>query len=68
MLAGIQAAHTWRNEEDIPNVLLPNINKAGTVNPINGPATYHDQGCLKNANIVLNYLYRKNVLIKVDAV
>jgi len=41
---GKQMAHKWRNEEEIPNVLLPNSNKAGTVKPISGPAIYHGQG------------------------
>jgi hypothetical protein len=44
ILAGKQAAHIWRNEDEIPNVLLPSINRTGTVRPISGPATYHGQG------------------------
>jgi hypothetical protein len=40
-------------EEDIPNDLLPNINKAGTVKPIKGPAMYQGQGCFKNSNIII---------------
>ena len=47
ILAGKQAAHTCRNEEEIPNDLLPVINSIGTINPINGPATYQGQDDLK---------------------
>jgi hypothetical protein len=43
-LAGKQAAQMWRNDEDIPNDLLPMSNKVGTVSPINGPAIYQAQG------------------------
>ena len=30
----------------MPKRLLPKINKAGTIKPINGPAIYQGQGCL----------------------
>jgi hypothetical protein len=41
---GIQIAQACRSEEEIPKVLFPIINNAGTVNPINGPAMYQGQG------------------------
>ena len=46
MLAGMHAAHMWRNDELMPKFLLPIINNVGTINPIIGPATYHGHGCL----------------------
>src|SRR5690606_6709271 len=51
ILAGKQEAQICRNDELMPNDLLPIIKRTGTVNPINGPATYHGQGCFKNSNI-----------------
>ena len=39
-------AQTCRNEELMPNDLLPKIRSAGTVSPIKGPATYQGHGCL----------------------
>jgi hypothetical protein len=57
--AGTQAAHTCRNEELIPNYLLPMISKVGTFSPINGPATYHGQGCLiQSMNVMFIFLLR----------
>jgi hypothetical protein len=50
----MQAAHTWRREEEMPKDLLPKINKIGTINPMIGPATYHGQGCLIISMIVMN--------------
>jgi hypothetical protein len=47
ILAGKQAAHTCRSEEEIPNDLLPVIKSVGTISPINGPATYQGQGEVK---------------------
>ena len=44
MLAGKHAAQMWRNDDEIPNDLLPMSNNVGTVRPINGPATYHGHG------------------------
>ncbi len=44
MLAGRQAAQICRNEEEMPNDLLPSIKSAGTVSPISGPATYQGMG------------------------
>ena len=50
-------------EEEIPNVLLPNNNKSGTVSPINGPATYQGQGCESHSiNDILYYFYRKIIV------
>jgi hypothetical protein len=46
MLAGKHAAQMCRSDELMPKDLLPMISKVGTVNPINGPATYQGQGCL----------------------
>lgn len=46
MFAGKHAAQAWRRLAEIPKCLLPNISKAGTVSPINGPATYQGHGCL----------------------
>src|SRR5690606_13901022 len=53
MLAGIHEAQTCRNDELMPNDLLPIIKSAGTVKPIKGPATYHAQGCLIISNIFI---------------
>src|SRR5690606_21400410 len=60
MLAGIHEAQMCRNDELMPNDLLPIIKSTGTVKPISGPATYHAQGCLI-ISIILLYLF---VLIK----
>jgi hypothetical protein len=49
ILAGKQAAQICRKEDDIPNALLPSSNKAGTISPISGPATYQGQGCLNHS-------------------
>src|SRR5690606_8849050 len=57
MLAGIHEAQTCRNDELIPNDLLPIIKSAGTVKPINGPATYQVQGCFRNSIIICFYLF-----------
>ena len=56
----MQAAQIWRSEDDMPNVLLPDINKAGTIKPIKGPATYQAQGCFKKS-IMNTYFVVKNV-------
>jgi hypothetical protein len=45
MLAGMHAAHICLKLDEIPNVLLPKISRAGTINPIIIPATYQGQGC-----------------------
>jgi hypothetical protein len=42
----------------MPNDLLPISNKAGTINPINGPATYQGQGFLRKSNIVVFVFYK----------
>ena len=49
IFAGRQAAHTCRSDEEIPKVLLPNINNVGTVKPIRGPAIYQAQGFVPNS-------------------
>ena len=54
MLAGIHEAQMCRSDELMPKDLFPKINKAGTVNPINGPATYQAQGCLINSIILFS--------------
>ena len=59
ILAGIQAAHICRNDEEIPKDLLP-ISNNGTINPINGPAIYQGQGeikIFKNIIIVYNFIF-----------
>ena len=43
----------WRKLDETPNDLLPTNSKAGTVNPINIPATYQGQGCLIISNIII---------------
>lgn len=35
------------NEEEIPNILLPIINKTGIIRPMRGPEIYQGQGCVK---------------------
>jgi hypothetical protein len=45
MFAGKQAAHTCLKLEEMPKVLFPKINKAGTIRPMIMPATYHGHGC-----------------------
>src|SRR5690606_12000859 len=57
MLAGIHEAQMCRNDELMPNDLLPIIKSAGTVKPINGPATYQGQGCFINSIIFSFYLF-----------
>jgi hypothetical protein len=57
ILAGRQAAHIWRNDEEIPKILFPKINRAGTVRPMRGPATYQGHGPDKISIINLNYNY-----------
>ena len=52
ILAGTHAAHICLSVDEIPNGLLPKINKVGTTNPIKGPATYQAHGCLRNCNMV----------------
>jgi hypothetical protein len=64
ILAGKQAAHIWRKEEEMPKALFPIINSTGTVNPISGPATYHGQGFLRSSNIYeLLFLERSRIII-----
>jgi hypothetical protein len=57
MFAGKQAAHTWRRLEEIPKCLLPKISRAGIINPINAPATYHGHGCFKKSD--MNKIFTK---------
>jgi hypothetical protein len=45
MFIGMQAAQIWRNEEETPKRLFPNMSKTGIMRPIKGPATYHGHGC-----------------------
>ena len=52
ILAGRHAAQICLSEELMPKVLLPKINKRGTVKPINGPDTYHGQGFSKASIII----------------
>ena len=49
---GIQEAQMCRSEELTPKDLFPKIKSAGTVRPINGPATYHGHGCKINSSII----------------
>src|SRR5690606_24181984 len=49
--AGKQAAQIWRRLDEMPKCLLPSSNKAGTMSPISGPATYQGQGRI-NASII----------------
>ena len=53
----MQAAHTCRREDEMPNDLLPNNNRAGTVNPISGPAIYQGQGCKMEVIIAQLYIF-----------
>jgi len=46
-LVGMHMAQIWRKDDEIPNALLPNKSKSGTINPINGPVIYQGQGCVK---------------------
>jgi hypothetical protein len=47
----------WRNEEEIPKVLFPKINKIGTVKPIKGPATYQGHGFFNNSIMLSISIY-----------
>ncbi|MGN6531513.1 MAG: hypothetical protein ACTHK0_07150, partial [Ginsengibacter sp.] len=58
---GAHAAQIWRRDEDTPSLLFPIINNKGTVSPINGPATYQGQGCLRNSIMMSIYLYEYKV-------
>src|SRR5690606_31193087 len=51
IFAGMHEAQMCRNDELIPNDLLPRIKSMGTVSPTSGPATYQGHGCFKNSNI-----------------
>ena len=53
MFAGMQDAQICRNDELMPNDLLPNISRVGIINPINGPAKYHGHGFLIISIILL---------------
>ncbi len=57
IFVGKHAAHTCLSDELIPNDLLPIINNTGTVNPINGPAMYHGQGCFIQSKIFIKNLF-----------
>lgn len=57
MLAGTHEAQMWRSDELIPKDLFPIINSAGTVKPINGPATYQGQGCFINSIIFVLLIF-----------
>jgi hypothetical protein len=39
----------------MPKALFPNSNKAGTVSPINGPATYQGHGFERNARMIQDF-------------
>lgn len=57
ILAGTQAAQIWRNDEDIPNGLLPKRSNIGTVRPIKTPAIDQCQGFLIiSINIFSNFM------------
>jgi hypothetical protein len=47
ILAGKQEAQMCFSEEEIPNILLPIINKTGIIRPMRGPEIYQGQGCVK---------------------
>jgi hypothetical protein len=53
ILDGKQAAHICLRLADIPNCLMPNISKAGTISPIIAPATYQGHSCFNNSIIVV---------------
>ncbi len=52
MFDGIHAAQICLRDELIPKDLLPNMSNVGTVRPINGPATYHGQGCFMISSVL----------------
>jgi hypothetical protein len=56
ILDGATAAQICLNEEEMPNDLLPNNNRAGTVSPINGPAIYQGHGCERNSIILVVFI------------
>jgi len=53
-LVGMHMAQMCRNEEEMPNALLPNKSKSGIINPISGPVIYQGQGCI---NMLMFYFY-----------
>ena len=62
ILAGKHAAHKWRSDELTPNDLFPTIKSIGTINPINGPATYQGHGCFIHSSILM-FIYWVLVLL-----
>ena len=56
--AGMQAAHTWRSVDDMPNDLLPINSNDGTISPISGPAIYQGHGCLIGSIYIYKVLTR----------
>jgi hypothetical protein len=46
-------AQICRNDDEMPNFLLPNNSKIGTVKPTAMPATDQCQGCLMSSNMFL---------------
>jgi hypothetical protein len=67
MLAGKIAAQAWRRFADIPKCLLPKRSSAGTVSPINAPATYQGQGCF-NSSIIFQYCFKECVEIPAESI
>jgi len=63
ILAGTHEAQMCRNDELMPNDLLPIIKSVGTVKPINGPATYQAQGCFRNSIICFIIFFNNSVYI-----
>ena len=62
MSAGKQAAQTCLRLDEMPNVLLPSIRSAGTINPIIIPATYHGQGCWICSIILVGFKIKGKIL------
>lgn len=64
ILVGRHAAQICLSDELIPKDLLPNINNAGTVSPMSGPATYQGQGDLMSSKIsIILFFLDKNEII-----
>ena len=60
MSPGMHAAHKWRSELLMPNVLLPTSSRYGTVRPMSAPATYQGQGWWMSSS--MDPIYFFNVL------
>ena len=63
ILAGMHIAHTCRNDDEMPNFLLPISNNVGTVSPIKMPAIAQFQGCFINS-IIFMFIYSLQIYLR----